>query len=51
MILAGTEVTDASLNELKENKNLTHLNLALTKVTGAGVKKLKAVLPQCEIVG
>src|SRR5213082_3475982 len=39
--LAGTQVTDAGLKELKHLKQLTSLNLIHTPVTDAGVKELK----------
>ena len=39
--LAGTQVTDASLKELKDLKQLTTLNLAFAQVTDADLKELK----------
>src|SRR5947209_6639917 len=39
--LAGTQVTDAGLKELKDLKQLTTLSLWGTKVTDAGLKELK----------
>src|SRR5437016_6313067 len=39
--LAGAQVTDAVLKELKDLKQLTTLNLNATPVTGAGLKELK----------
>src|SRR5438094_747126 len=39
--LAGTQVTDAGLKELKDFKQLTTLDLTFTRVTAAGLKELK----------
>ena len=35
--------------ELKDLKNLTLLDLRLTKVTDVGLKELQEALPKCEI--
>ena len=48
--LYGTEITDAGLAALGSIKTLRNLYLWETKVTDAGVAKLKAALPQVEIV-
>jgi len=49
--LSGTEVTDAGLQELRELKSLTYVNLLMTRVRpgGAGLKALKESLPQAQI--
>jgi len=46
--LDGTYVTDASLPSLKALTQLKHLDVN-TKVTAAGVKRLKKDLPMAEI--
>lgn len=48
--LYGTEVTDAGLATLAGIKTLRNIYLWETKATDAGVAKLKAALPQAEIV-
>ena len=48
--LFGTNVTDAGLASLAGIKSLRNVYLYETKVTDAGVAKLKAALPQAEIV-
>lgn len=48
--LFGTEVTDAALTSLAGIKSLRNVYLFETKVTDAGVAKLKAALPDAEIV-
>ena len=42
--------TDAGLVYLKDLANLTQLVLEGTKVTDAGVAKLKQALPKCRII-
>lgn len=49
--LFGTEVTDAGLATLASIKTLRNVFLFETKVTETGIAKLKAALPQAEIVG
>ena len=46
----GTKVTGAGLEHLKGLTKLQTLYLIRTKVTDAGVKKLKTALPKCRIV-
>jgi hypothetical protein len=48
--LYGTEVTDAAIPALSSLKTLRHVYLWETKVTDAGVAKLKAALPEAEVV-
>ena len=48
--LYGTAITDAGLMQLTTLTNLKHLYLWQTKVTPEGVAKLKAALPQVDIV-
>lgn len=45
----GTQVTDAGLDNLSGLTQLRELDLNFTKVTDAGVKKLRQALPKCEI--
>ena len=42
-------MSDAGLAHLSALKNLTRLEVPGTKVTPAGVAKLKAALPNCQI--
>jgi len=42
-------VSDAGLVSLHELKNLTHIMLSDTEVTGEGVEKLQEALPKCTI--
>ena len=49
VVLNRTRVTDASLKELKDLKQLTHLNLIHVKVTDDGVADLQKALPGCKI--
>ena len=44
-----TPLTDRSLGELSNLKNLTTLNVSQTKVTPAGVAALQKALPNCKI--
>jgi hypothetical protein len=48
--LYGTKVTDAGLEELKNLKTLSELDLRGTAVTDEGVKKLQKALPKCQIL-
>ena len=50
MNLYGTEITDRGLDELAGLSKLKSLYLWQTKVTEAGVSKLKKALPNLEIV-
>lgn len=49
-ILICPKITDDGLSHLKGLTNLRFLVLINTKVSDAGVKKLKAVLPKCKIL-
>lgn len=44
------QVTDASLPHLESLKKLKYVNLQATGVTAAGVARLKAALPACEVI-
>lgn len=48
--LYGTEITDAAIPALASMKNLEHVYLWETKISESGVAKLKAALPEAEIV-
>ncbi|QIF04158.1 c-type cytochrome domain-containing protein [Roseimicrobium sp. ORNL1] len=48
--LYGTEVTDAAIPALSSLKTLRHLYIWETKITEGGVAKLKASLPEAEVV-
>ena len=47
--LDGTQVSDIGLETLRQISTLKHLVLANSKVSAAGVVKLKAALPNCEV--
>src|SRR5262249_55590819 len=47
--LHSTQVSDASLTNLKACKNLTMLYLQRTKVTAAMIEELKTAIPRCRI--
>ncbi len=49
LALAGTQVSDKGLCELAQLGNLEALNLRLTRVSSAGVKRLRRALPNCSI--
>ncbi len=48
--ISRCNISDAGLVHLKELTNLTKLSLYDTKVTKEGVLKLKAAIPDCEII-
>ena len=48
--LAGTQVTDAGVEQLRGLTKLRLLNLRDTKVTDEGVEKLQQALPKCKII-
>lgn len=47
--LRGTQVSDAALEQLKKARNLRSLLPIGTKVTAAGVLKLRGAMPRCRI--
>ncbi|MEQ8789654.1 MAG: TIGR03000 domain-containing protein [Pirellulaceae bacterium] len=47
--LSGTQITDAGLKHLHGLKHLKSLDLEDTQVTAAGVRAIKAELPDCRI--
>ena len=49
-LLDNGAITDAGLEYLKNLRNLRSVTMQGTKVTQAGVDKLKEALPECEIV-
>jgi hypothetical protein len=51
MRLPGAPITDAGLVHFVRLRSLKYLDLRRTKVTAAGIAKLRASLPRCEIVG
>lgn len=50
LYLAGTNISDDGLVHLLKMKDLTHLHVEKTKITEAGVAKLKAALPKLKVV-
>jgi hypothetical protein len=48
-LLKGTRVTDAALDDLATLTGCSLLNLEKTRITDAGVAKLKAIMPQTTI--
>lgn len=48
-LLAGTSVTDASLDHLVSLPNLTFLNIERTQITLAEIKRFQAKNPLCEL--
>jgi Leucine Rich repeat len=50
LILWGTDVTDAGLIHLEGLSNLKLIEVTDTRTTRAGVKKLQAILPNCQIL-
>jgi hypothetical protein len=50
LYLGGTEVTDAGLVYLEDLRDLRGIYLRNTKVTEEGAKRLRARLPECEIL-
>jgi hypothetical protein len=49
--LYGTRITDAGLLDLQCMTNLRVLKVRDTQVTSAGVTRLRAALPNCDVVG
>lgn len=49
LYLADSDVTDADLDVLAKTKNLKVVNLRRTRVTEAGVARLREALPSCQI--
>lgn len=47
--LIGAQIDDAALDQLAALQHLEYLQLANTKVTEKGIRKLQAVLPDCQI--
>ena len=43
-------VSDLGVVHLEGLKNLTHLSLQQSHVTGAGIRNLQQALPECEII-
>jgi hypothetical protein len=48
--LSETGISDAGLEHLRDLKNLKRLDLSATSVTDTGLSRIKAYLPDCEIV-
>ncbi|HEV3341755.1 MAG TPA: hypothetical protein VG125_15415 [Pirellulales bacterium] len=47
--LSGTQVGDEQIDILAQLPRLSEVDLSRTRVTAAGVEKLRAALPQCQI--
>lgn len=47
--LAGTPISDASIDHLVQMEQLTALNAKETRITKVGYEKLKAALPKCNV--
>jgi hypothetical protein len=45
-----SEVSDADLARFKDCTSLMKLDLRKTKVTAAGIGRLKSALPRCQII-
>jgi hypothetical protein len=43
-------VDDAGLDHLKTIKTLRHLDVTKTKVTEAGIQRLKAAIPELKVI-
>jgi hypothetical protein len=50
MVLLGTQITDVTLEHLKELTNLQYLDVRETRVTESGVAELQRALPDLDIV-
>lgn len=48
--LVGARITDASLTELSRLKKLTRLILIDSKLSANGIRRLRQMLPDCEVV-
>ena len=48
--LSRSPVTDASLTDLAQLQRLEHLDVEVTQITVAGVRRLEKALPECEII-
>jgi formylglycine-generating enzyme required for sulfatase activity/Leucine-rich repeat (LRR) protein len=51
LCLDHTSVTDLGMRDIASLEQLRELNVASTRVTGAGVKILRGILPGCQVVG
>ncbi len=50
LYLDQNPVTDKGLEQLRKLTHLKRLDLCLTKVSGAEVRKIQAALPKCRVV-
>jgi hypothetical protein len=50
LCLDFSQVTDKCIEDLKELKGLVLLDLNFTKMTQEGAKKLRLLLPNCDIL-
>jgi len=48
-VIASTQITDASVKDLEELKDLQMLMIMGTKITADGLKELKQALPKADI--
>ena len=48
--LDGSKITDAGLSKLATLDKMRWIGLARSEVTGAGVKKLRKALPDCNVL-
>jgi serine/threonine protein kinase len=49
LFLVGCDISDNALDDLLSLKTLQHLNIGATKISAAGVDRLRAALPECRI--
>lgn len=48
-VMTSTRATDSGLEHLSKLKRLTWVSLRRTKVTPAGIEKLRHAFPKCQI--
>lgn len=51
LVLSHSQITDGGLRALERESDLIRVDLTRTRVTPAGVARLKQSLPRCEVLG